>query len=212
MVIFVDGGILTTFRYKCLYFQANDKQNRKSKTPVAFLNCVLQRYLINTNSWQYTGFSDCLFQQYLQNISYCGCEHPNWWGWWLVWALLNIFGCSDNLCNDRYVYLVVLGGQGPISRCIVWFHDKVFKCSKRCDTVNLMFSCCYFLCETPFPCQIILLPKNCSMNRYVFKRVHNPFNGSFFDYYSSKRFKICHNCGEHMDDISTQNYKEIVVL
>ena len=35
--------------------------------------------------------------------------------------------------------------------------------------------------------------------------------GSVFDYYSSKRFKIGHNYGEHMDDIPTRNYKEISI-
>ena len=56
----------------------------------------------------------------------------------MVRALITSFERSDNLYNDRDVYLIILIGQGTISRWIGWFRGEVFKYAERCVMVKFV--------------------------------------------------------------------------
>ena len=71
------------------------------------------------------------------------------------------------------------GGGGPIFIWIGWVHDEVLKGAERCDTFDRRFYHCWCLYETSFPCQIVLLQKNVSANRYILKYVKSIYGISF---------------------------------
>ena len=152
MVIFGNVVIRTTFRYKVSWFSAEQQTKSQIKDScgnsefVTFTGALIPPVLfwisiINTNIKYCTGFGECLYHWPLQNTTHRGSEQLKWRSWWLVQALLAIFGRSDDLYNHRYFYFIVMGGQCAITSLILWVHGDVFKVAKKmCYGRSLIFA------------------------------------------------------------------------
>ena len=81
-----------------------------------------QRFLLNTNRINSTGFYECLCHWPLQNITHRCSEYLNWWAWWIFWALFISFRRSNDLFNHSYFYFIVVGVQVTVTRCIGWVY------------------------------------------------------------------------------------------
>ena len=173
---------------KCLDFQLNGEKNRKSVTPVEIPNFSLppatdspplRIYLLNTNRRQCTVFGECLWHWLLQNINHHGSEHINWGAWWVFRAWIISSGCSDDLCNQRDVYFIIIGWKGLITSCIGWVHGERFKGAELGVAVNCRFLCCWCLCEMPFSRQSLLLTKIYKYPEVCFKGCRIRLLGQF---------------------------------
>ena len=108
-----------------------------------------------------------------------------------------------------YLYLIVLGGKIIIFIWMGIVHGEVFQGAERWDMVNCRFYCCWCLCKTHLPCQIVLIPTICRYAEIHFKGQTIHLWDHFFDHYGNNIKKKGHNYGIYTDDMLTQNYKEI---
>ena len=164
---------------KCLDFQANNKKNRKSKTPVLFPNSPLPP------GSQPPPPPFKITSQFQQKIVYrIQClyfppttpRHYSLWYWTPQMGELVAGSVSAHPFRmlwrpqqQQVCLIFFLGRAGLIVSWILWVHGEFFKDSEMCIIINHRFSCCLCLCETPFPRKIVLIPKKCKYEEVCFK-------------------------------------------